>query len=187
MLKQHPSTKRLLSLIMSLVFLLSVTLLFPPAVFAVEDPPMEYFVANEAQFRTSYAAAAAIDRIFLNNDITLTEDLSFSKNIPINCGSYTITVRSTVTFSSGSIAANTNQLIIEDGGELRVLPGATIYGGEANAIVVNSGGSLLMSGGSIATGENGILINGGEATITGGTITIQTDNGIGVAVNTDSF
>ncbi len=187
MLKQHPSTKRLLSLIMSLVFLLSVTLLFPPAVFAVEDPPMEYFVANEAQLRTAYAAAAAGDTISLTNNITLTQTLVLDKDVTINCGSNAFTVRSTVTISSGSVSANTCSFLVNNGGMLQVLPGATIANGSGYAINVGSNGSLNMSGGSITTGGTGIVLNFGSANITGGTITIQTDNGVGVAVNTDSF
>ncbi len=183
MIKENLCAKRLLSLTVSLVLILSLTLFCAPAVFADEY----YFVGDETEFRSAYAEAAAGETIALTSDITLTQDLLLDKDVEIACGFYTITIGATVSCSAGSISAITCPFHIENGGELRVLPGATIYGGESCAIAVSNGGSLIMSGGSITSEHTGIDLTGGTASITGGTIAVQANDGVGVAVEGGSL
>ena len=177
MLKQHPSTKRLLSLIMSLVFILSVTLICPPAVFAVE-----HTVETEEEFISAFSLAAAGDTISLSDDITLTQNLTLNKNININCSHHTIYVQSVVTISSGSITGNGVSVInVNNGGNLRIQQNANISGGAQYTIFVSSGGSLTMSGGNLTASIYGIVINEGTVDLSGGTITLSTTD-IGIYV-----
>ncbi len=184
MIKENLCAKRLLSLTVSLVLILSLTLFCAPAVFADEY----YFVGDETEFRSAYAEAAAGETIALTSDITLTQDLLLDKDVEIACGFYTITIGATVSCSAGSISAITCPFHIENGGELQILPGATILGGVSGyAIGINSGGSLIMSGGSITSEHTGIDLTGGTASITGGTIAVQANDGVGVAVQDGSL
>ena len=203
MIKENLCVKRLLSLTVSLVLVLSFSFVCLPAVFAGE-----HIVDDETQFRTVYAAATAGDTIILSSGLTLTQDISLNKNIHIDCNNYVIYVQSTVTFSAGSISANTRPFNIVNGGSLimsggniaAVNRGIVLNGGTANisggtiAVQANDGvgvevegGSLSMSGGSITSKYTGIVLNGGTASITGGTIAGQSNNDIGVAIHNGSL
>ncbi len=161
------SAKRLFSLTVSLVLILSLTLLCAPAVSAAD-----HTVDDETQFRTTYATAAAGDTITLSSGITLTQDITLNKNIHIDCNDYLIFVQSTLTISSGSITGNAAHVIyVDDGGELRIQQNASISGGNTATIEVSSGALLTMSGGTLTGTSCVINISGGTVALSGGTIT----------------
>ncbi len=167
MSKGQFSAKRLFSLTVSLVLILSLTLLCPPEVFAAD-----YTVDDETAFRAAYEAAAAGDTIILSSGLTLTQDITLNKNIHIDCNNQLIFVQSTLTISSGSITGNAFYVInVDDGGELRIQQNASISGGNTATIEVSSGALLTMSGGSLTGASCVINISGGTVALSGGTIT----------------
>ncbi len=204
MIKENLCVKRLFSLTVSLVIILSLTLFCAPAVFAVGDLEAR----DETAFHDAYETAVAGDTITLYDNITLTQNLLLNKDVEIDCGSYAFFIQSTVTFSAGSISANTYPFHIENDGSL-IMSGGNIaavdcgiylVGGNASitggtiAVQANDGvgvevedGSLSMSGGSITSKYTGIVLNGGTASITGGTIAGQSNNDIGVAIHNGSL
>ncbi len=167
MLRGLFSAKRLFSLTVSLVLILSLTLLCAPAVFAVE-----HTVDDEAQFLTAYESASAGDTITLSSGITLTQDITLNKNIHIDCNDFFLFVQSTATISSGSITGNAAYVIyVDDGGELRIQQNASISGGNTATIEVSSGALLTMSRGTLTGASCVINISGGTVALSGGTIT----------------
>ena len=190
MLWKITDAKRLLSLSVSLALILSLTLVCPPAVFAVDTS-----VSSEDAFRAAYFGASVGDTVVLANNITLTKDLRINKNVTIDCRMFVLGIESEVVCSAGTITGNSTSSILSvlNGGTLSLTDNATVsttttttairvaVGGAAFVYSeVSSGGQSAICEGSLTVGQGADITSGnvaiyisntGSATINGGNIT----------------
>lgn len=190
MLWKITDAKRLLSLSVSLALLLSLTLVCPPSVFAVDTS-----ASSEDAFRAAYFGASVGDTIVLNNNITLTKDLRINKNVTIDCRMFVLSIASAVVCSAGTITGNSTSSILSvlNGGTLSLTDDATVsttttttairveVGGAAFVYSeVSSGGQSAICEGSLTVGQGADIRSDnaaiyvrstGSVTINGGDIT----------------